>query len=64
MTLSKTMPILLDIKQKKIHDIQKIKDCTGLIQRVEIVKISQKFVFSLISANKDSFCSDIQTYFL
>ena len=33
-----------------------------LIQRK--VKISKKFVFLLMSANKDSLCSGIQTYFL
>ena len=57
------MSILLDIKLKK-HDIRKVRDCIRFDSKKRDIENKQKFAFLLISANKDSLCSGIQTYIL
>ena len=47
---------------KKKHDIQKFRDC--IRPNSEKSENKQKICFLLMSANKDSLCSGIQTYFL
>ena len=56
------MPIILGIKKKK-HDIQKFRECIRSDSEKRDRKNKQKFAFLLISANKDSLWSVIQTYF-
>ena len=60
--LSKIMPTLLFFLSKKKHDIQKFRDC--IRPNSEKSENKQKICFLLMSANKDSLCSGIQTYFL
>ena len=60
--LSKIMPMLLNINKKK-HDIQKFRDCIRSNSEKRNSENKQTFAFMLISANKDSLCSGIQTYF-
>ena len=47
----------------KKHDIQKFRDCIRSTSEKQDSENKQKFAFLLISANKDSLCSVIQTYF-
>ena len=49
---------------KKKHDIRKIRDCIRSDSEKRDIENKQKFAFLLISANKDSLCSGIQTYCL
>ena len=54
--------MLLD-KSKKKHDIQKFRDCIRPHSEKQDNENKQKLAFLLTSANKDSLCSSIQTYF-
>ena len=49
---------------KKKHDIRKVRDCIRSDSEKRGIENKQKFAFLLISANKDSLCSGIQTYIL
>ena len=45
-------------------DIIQFETAQDLIQRNEILKMIENLLFLLISRNKDSLCSGIQSYFL
>ena len=45
-------------------DIIQFETVQDLIQRNEILKMIENLLFLLISRNKDSLCSGIQSYFL
>ena len=59
------MLMLLDIiRRKRKHDVRKVTDCLRSDSEKWDIENDQKFAFLLISTNKDSLCSGIQTYFL
>ena len=47
----------------KKHDIRKFRDCIRSYSDKRDVETRQKFAFLLISANKNTLCLGIQTYF-
>ena len=51
------------VKRNMIYRYRYLETVSDIIQRNEIVKISKKNCFLLISANKDSLRLGIQTYF-
>ena len=65
LTSAVIMSMLLDIiKRKRRYDIPKVRDCVGIDSEKRSIANEQKFAFLLISTNKDSLCSGIQTSFL
>ena len=60
---AETMSMLL-CQSKNKHDIRKVRDCIRPDSEKRDIENKQILAFLLISANKDSLCSGIQTYFL